>query len=75
MAYGILNYLESTGTNRRLPMNPPFVYDFFLQYDNRFIGQKITDGFPNLVPASGAPAAACACFRRCSSRPSSSNGT
>jgi hypothetical protein len=54
-AYGILNYLESTGTNRRLPMNPPFVYDFFLQYDNRFIGQKITDGFPNLVPASGAP--------------------
>src|SRR5262249_4046779 len=55
MAYGILNYLESTGTNRRLPMNPPFVYDFFVQYDNRFIGQKITDGFPNFTPGSGPP--------------------
>ena len=43
-AWGVLNYLESTGTNRRLTMNPPYVYDFFLAYDNRFIGQKISDG-------------------------------
>jgi hypothetical protein len=58
MAYGILNYLESTGTNRRLPMNPPYVYDFFLQYDNRFIGQRISDGFPTFgaaAAASGGP--------------------
>ena len=52
MSYGILNYLEATGTNRRLPMNPPYVYDLFQQYDNRFIGQSITDGFVNLVPSS-----------------------
>jgi hypothetical protein len=55
MAYGILNYLESTGTNRRLPMNRPYVYDFFLQYDNRFLGQKITDGFPEFGPTVQGP--------------------
>jgi len=53
-AWGVLNYLESTGTNRRLTMNPPYVYDFFLAYDNRFIGQKITDGFPAFGPALAA---------------------
>ena len=52
MGYGLLNYLEATGTNRRLPLNPPYVYDLFQQYDNRFIGQSITDGFINLVPGS-----------------------
>ncbi len=55
MAYGILNYLESTGTNRRLTMNPPYVYDFFLQYDNRVIGQKISDGFPAFTPTVQGP--------------------
>jgi hypothetical protein len=55
MAYGILNYLESTGTNRRLPMNPPYVYDFFVQYDARTPGQKITDGFPNFAPTPSGP--------------------
>jgi len=55
-AYGILNYLESTGTNRRLPMNPPYVYDFFIQYDARNPGQKITDGFPNFAPTPNGPA-------------------
>ena len=54
-AYGILNYLESTGTNRRLPMNPPYVYDFFVQYDARTPGQKITDGFPNFTPTPNGP--------------------
>jgi hypothetical protein len=53
-AWGVLNYLESTGTNRRLSMNPPYVYDFFLAYDNRTIGQKITDGFPAFGPALAA---------------------
>ena len=52
MAYGILNYLESTGTNRRLPMNPPFVYDFLASYDNRFLGPTIAEGFPSPVPNS-----------------------
>ena len=55
MAYGILNYLESTGTNRRLPMNRPYVYDFFLQYDNRFLGQKVSDGFPRFGPTVEGP--------------------
>jgi hypothetical protein len=52
MAYGILNYLESTGTNRRLPMNPPFVYDFAQVFDNRFLGTPITAGFPTPVANS-----------------------
>jgi hypothetical protein len=46
MAYGILNYLESTGTNRRLPMNPPYVFDSLQTYDNRYLGQPISSGFP-----------------------------
>ncbi len=55
MAYGILNYLESTGTNRRLPMNQPYVYDFFIQYDARTPGPKISDGFPNFTPTPSGP--------------------
>ncbi len=27
-------------------MNKPYVSDFFPQYDNRFIGHRIIDGFP-----------------------------
>ncbi len=54
MAYGILNYLESTGTNRRLPVNPPYFVDYFVQYDQRFLGSPISDGFP-YVAASGPP--------------------
>src|SRR6185503_6006859 len=42
MAYGILNYLESTGTNRRLPVNPPYFVDYFEQFDVRFLGRKIS---------------------------------
>jgi hypothetical protein len=54
MAYGILNYLESTGTNRRLPVNPPYFVDYFEQFDARFLGRKISDGFPDFNP-SGPP--------------------
>ncbi len=46
MAYGILNYLESTGTNRRLPLNPPYVFDSLQTYDNRYLGAPISAGFP-----------------------------
>ena len=53
-AWGVLNYLESTGTNRRLTMNPPYVYDFFLAYDNRFIGQKIIRRIPGVRSRSGS---------------------
>jgi hypothetical protein len=56
---GILNYLESTGTNRRLPMNPPYVSDFFVQYDARTPGQTITDGFPNFAPTPNGPQYSC----------------
>jgi hypothetical protein len=56
-AWGVLNYLESTGTNRRLSMNPPYVYDFFLAYDSRTIGQKIYRWIPAFGPALAAEAA------------------
>jgi hypothetical protein len=49
-AYGILNYLESTGTNRRLPLNPPFQSNYFVQYDPFTLGRQISDGFPPVVP-------------------------
>ena len=45
----MLNYLESTGTNRRLSMNPPYAATFS-RHDSRTIGQKITDGFPHSAP-------------------------
>ena len=50
MAYGILNYLESTGTNRRLPLNPPFQTNYFVQYDPFTLGRQISDGFPPVIP-------------------------
>ncbi len=54
MAYGILNYLESTGTNRKLPLNPPFQSNYFVQYDPFTLGRSIDQGFPAVV-AGGAP--------------------
>jgi hypothetical protein len=49
-AYGILNYLESTGTNRKLPLNPPFQSNYFVQYDPFTLGRTIDQGFPPVTP-------------------------
>jgi outer membrane receptor protein involved in Fe transport len=48
-AYGILNYMESTGTNRKLPVNPPYFVDYLANYDQRFLGSKISDGLPTVT--------------------------
>ena len=53
-AYGILNYLESTGTNRKLPLNPPFQSNYFVQNDAFAFGRTINQGFPAVV-AGGLP--------------------
>ena len=52
-AWGVLNYLESTGTNRRLSMNPPYVYDFFLAYDNRIDRPEDYRWIPRIRPRAG----------------------
>ena len=55
MAYGILNYMESTGTNRKLPVNPPYFVDYFALYDPRFLGASISDGLPTVTNGVTGP--------------------
>ena len=52
-AWGVLNYLESTGTNRRLSMNPPYVYDFFLAYDSPHDRPEDYRRIPRIRPRPG----------------------
>ena len=52
-AWGVLNYLESTGTNRRLSMNPPYVYDFFLAYDSPHDRPEDYRWIPRIRPRPG----------------------
>jgi hypothetical protein len=54
MAYGLLNYLESTGTNRKLPLNPPFQSNYFVQYDPFTLGRAIDEGFPPVAAGGTA---------------------
>jgi hypothetical protein len=46
--YGITSYLEGTGANLRLPLNPPFFFESDVQYAVAAPG-NITQGFTGLV--------------------------
>jgi hypothetical protein len=46
--YSITSYLEGTGANLRLPMNPPNFFESDITYDVRAAG-SITSGFEGLV--------------------------
>lgn len=47
-AYRLSNFLEGTGANLRLPLNPPFFTESNVTYDSAAPG-KITAGFADLV--------------------------
>ncbi len=58
--YGISQYMEGTGSNLRLPLNPPFFFESDVRYDQTTGAGTITTGFVGLVPQnqiSGQPRA------------------
>jgi hypothetical protein len=48
--YGISQYMEGTGANLRLPLNPPFFFESFQQYLPTTGAGTISTGFSELVP-------------------------
>jgi hypothetical protein len=58
--YGISQYMEGTGSNLRLPLNPPYFFESDVRYDQTTGAGSITTGFLGLVPrdqVSGQPRA------------------
>ncbi len=58
--YGISQYMEGTGSNLRLPLNPPYFFESDVRYDQTTGAGTITTGFLGLVPrdqVSGQPRA------------------
>jgi len=49
-AYGIVQYMEGTGANLRLPLNPPFFFESDVTYDRTSGPGSIATGFTGLVP-------------------------
>lgn len=48
--YGITQYMEGTGANLRLPLNPPFFFESAVQYDRTTGAGTLTTGFAELKP-------------------------
>jgi hypothetical protein len=49
-AYGISQYMEGTGANLRLPLNPPFFFESFVPYDVTTGAGTLATGFTDLKP-------------------------
>src|SRR5258707_14067046 len=49
--YGITSFMEGTGANLRLPLNPPFFFESAVTYDVRSPGD-IRLGFTDVLPQS-----------------------
>jgi hypothetical protein len=49
-AYGITQYMEGTGANLRLPLNPPFFFESQIAYDSTSGAGTATTGFEGLTP-------------------------
>jgi hypothetical protein len=49
-AYGITQYMEGTGANLRLPLNPPFFFESAVQYDATTGSGRLGTGFAELRP-------------------------
>ena len=52
-AYGITQYMEGTGANLRLPLNPPFFFESQTAYDRTSGASTIATGFEGLIALSG----------------------
>ena len=50
-AYRVSNFLEGTGANLRLTLNPPFFTESNFTYDSTSPG-RITTGFTDVIAAS-----------------------
>jgi hypothetical protein len=48
--YGISQYMEGTGANLRLPLNPPFFFESAVTYDATTGGGSLASGFADLLP-------------------------
>jgi len=48
--YGISQYMEGTGANLRLPLNPPYFFESNVSYDRTTGGGSLATGFAGLVP-------------------------
>ena len=48
--YGISQYMEGTGANLRLPLNPPSFFESFVQYDATTGAGSLATGFADLRP-------------------------
>ena len=53
--YGISQFMEGTGANLRLPLNPPFFFESAVNYDGTTGAGRLGTGFAGLVPGT-APA-------------------
>jgi hypothetical protein len=49
-AYGIVQYMEGTGANARLTLNPPFFFESDVRYDQTTGPGTIRTGFEGLTP-------------------------
>ncbi len=50
--YGITQFMEGTGANLRLPLNPPFFFESAVNYDTTTGPGTIRTGFVELVPGT-----------------------
>jgi hypothetical protein len=50
--YGISQFMEGTGANLRLPLNPPFFFESNVNYDDTTGAGTIRTGFAELVPGT-----------------------
>ena len=51
-AYGISQFMEGTGANLRLPLNPPFFFESAVAYDTTTGAGNAASGFAGLVPGT-----------------------
>ena len=51
-AYGISQFMEGTGANLRLPLNPPFFFESAVTYDATTGAGNAASGFADLVPGT-----------------------
>jgi Carboxypeptidase regulatory-like domain len=49
-AYGISQYMEGTGANLRLPLNPPYFFESNVTYDATTGGGRLGTGFADVRP-------------------------
>ena len=50
--YGISQFMEGTGANLRLPLNPPFFFESSVNYDSTTGAGSAASGFAGLVPGT-----------------------